>query len=361
MKAAVLNSAPGQLDIQDVDIDEPRAREVLIKTAAAGLCHSDLHFMEALYPHAMPVIMGHESSGVVEAVGSMVTHVKPGDHVITCLSAFCGYCEQCLSGHMSLCENKNTHLIRQDGEPHRLSRDGEKVNQFLHMSSFAEYMLIHEHALVKIREDMPLDKASLIGCGVTTGLGAVFRTAKVEPGSTVAVIGCGGIGLSAIQGARIAGANKIIAIDMVGAKLELAQELGATHVVNASDGDPVAEVKDISEGGVHNSFEAVGLKVTAEQSFKMLRSGGQATVIGMIPVGTMIEVHGPELLYEKKLTGSNMGSNQFRTDMPRYIDMYLDGRLNLDALMAKSITLDQINEGFAEMKTGAETRNIIRF
>ncbi len=361
MKAAVLNSAPGQLEIEDVDIGEPGPREVLIKTAAAGLCHSDLHFMEAKYPHPLPVLLGHESSGVVEAVGSMVDYVKPGDHVITCLSAFCGYCEQCLSGHMSLCDNKNTHLVRGPDEPPRLSQNGEVVHQFLHMSSFAEYMLVHEHALVKIRQDMPLDKASLIGCGVTTGLGAVFRTAKVEPGSTVAVIGCGGIGLSAIQGARIAGANKIIAVDMVGAKLELAEDLGATHVVNASDGDPVAEVSDISEGGVHNSFEAVGMKVTAEQSFKMLRSGGQATVIGLIPVGTMIEIHGPELVYEKKLTGSNMGSNQFRTDMPRFIDMYLDGRLNLDAMLEKVISLEDINEGFEEMKTGAHTRSVIEF
>lgn len=361
MKAAVLNSAPGHLDIEDVDIDEPGPLEVLIKTAAAGLCHSDLHFMEGLYPHPMPVLMGHESSGVVEAVGSMVSHVKPGDHVITCLSAFCGHCEQCLSGHMSLCEKKHTHLVRAKDDKPRLSRGGEQINQFMHMSSFAEYMLVHENALVKIREDMPLDKASLIGCGVTTGLGAVFRTAKVQPGTSVAVIGCGGIGLAAIQGARIAGANKIIAVDMIGAKLEIAQELGATHVVNAADGDPVAQVKEISEGGVHNSIEAVGMKVTAEQSFKMLRSGGQATVIGLIPVGTMVEIHGADLVNEKKLTGSNMGSNQFRTDMPRYIDMYLDGRLNLDAMVAKTIKLDQINQGFEEMKTGTETRNIIIF
>ncbi len=361
MKAAVLNSAPGLLEIEDVDIGEPGPREVLVKTSAAGLCHSDLHFMEATYPHDLPVLLGHESAGVVESVGSMVSYVKPGDHVITCLSAFCGYCEQCLSGHPSLCSNKNTDLVRGPEESPRLSRNGKEMHQFMHLSSFAEYMLIHEHALVKIREDMPLDKAALIGCAITTGLGAVFRTAKVEPGSTVAVIGCGGIGLSAIQGARIAGANKIIAVDMVGAKLELAQELGATHMVNPKDGDPVKQVMEITEGGVHNSFEAVGLKVTAEQSFKMLRSGGQATVIGLIPVGTMVEIHGADLIMERTLTGSNMGSNQFRTDMPRIIDMYLDGRLNLDAMVAKTITLEQINEGFEELKTGAQTRSVIRF
>jgi S-(hydroxymethyl)glutathione dehydrogenase/alcohol dehydrogenase len=363
VKAAVLNAIPGQLEIEEVSIDSPGPREVLIRTAAAGLCHSDLHFMEGKYPHPCPVVLGHESAGVVEEVGSAVSYVEPGDHVITCLSAFCGYCEQCIGGHLSLCENKATELVRGPDEPSRLSRgDGEPVSSFLHLSSFAEQMLVHEHALVKITPEMPLDKAALIGCGVTTGLGAVFRTAKVEPGSTVAVIGCGGIGLAAIQGARITGANKVIAIDMVPSKLELAQSMGATHVVNAADGDPVEQVKELTNGsGVHNSFEAVGMKETAEQAFKMLRSGGQATVIGMIPVGTKVEVHGPELLSEKTLTGSNMGSNQFRTDMPRFVDMYLDGRLLLDEMVSKTIDLEDINAGFEDMKSGTVARSVITF
>ena len=182
MKAAVLNSIPGQLDIEEIDIGEPGPREVLIRTAAAGLCHSDLHFMEGKYPFPCPAVLGHESAGVVEAVGSMVHYVQPGDHVITCLSAFCGHCSQCTDGHLSLCENKGTELVRQPGEPPRLSRPGgETVNQYLHLSSFAEQMLIHEQALVKIDRGMPLDKAALIGCGVTTGLGAVFRTAVLPP------------------------------------------------------------------------------------------------------------------------------------------------------------------------------------
>ena len=363
MKAAVLNSIPGQLDIEEINIDSPGPREVLIETKAAGLCHSDLHFMEGLYPHPCPAVLGHESAGVVQEVGSDVHYVKPGDHVITCLSAFCGHCSQCISGHLSLCENKGTELVRGADKPSRLSRpDGEAVNSFLHLSSFAEQMLVHEHALVKIREEMPLDKAALIGCGVTTGLGAVFRTAKVDPGSTVAVIGCGGIGLSAIQGGRIAGANKVIAVDMNASKLELAESLGATHTVNASDGDPVEQIKELTDGdGVHFSFEAVGLKQTAEQSFNMLRNGGQATVIGMIPVGTKVELHGVDFLYEKTLTGSNMGSNQFRTDMPRFVEMYLDGRLKLDEMVSKTIDLEQINEGFAEMKTGNVARSVITF
>ncbi len=362
MRAAVLNSIPGRLDIEDVEIGEPGPREVLVRTVAAGLCHSDLHFMEGKYHFPCPAVLGHESAGVVEAVGSMVHYVQPGDHVITCLSAFCGHCSQCTDGHLTLCENKATELVRQPGEPPRLSRaDGEVVNQYLHLSSFAEFMLIHEQALVKIDPDMPFDKAALIGCGVTTGLGAVFRTARVAPGETVSVIGCGGIGLSAIQGARIAGANKIIAVDTNPSKLELAQQLGATHVVDAASDDPVAAVKALTGGGVHHSFEAVGMKVTAEQAFEMLRSGGQATVIGMIPVGTRIEIHGPELLSEKTLTGSNMGSNQFRTDMPRYVDMYLDGRLHLDEMVSKTITLEQINDGFDDMKAGNVARSVILF
>ncbi|MCL4111937.1 UNVERIFIED_CONTAM: hypothetical protein GTU68_043047 [Idotea baltica] len=229
------------------------------------------------------------------------------------------------------------------------------------MSSFAEKMLVHEQALVKIDKDMPLDKAALIGCGVTTGLGAVFRTAKVAAGESVCVVGAGGIGLAAIQGARISGANKIIAVDMVESKLELAQAMGATHVVNASEVDAVEAVKEITGGGVHHSFEAVGMKVTAEQCFSMLRNGGQATVIGMIPVGTKIEVHGPELLYEKKLTGSNMGSNQFRTDMPRFVDMYIDGRLKLDEMVSNTISLEEINDGFDAMKSGSVARSVVVF
>jgi S-(hydroxymethyl)glutathione dehydrogenase/alcohol dehydrogenase len=362
VKAAVLNSIPGRLEIEEVDIGEPGPREVLVRTAAAGVCHSDLHFMEGKYTFPCPAVLGHESAGVVEAVGSMVQYVEPGDHVITCLSAFCGHCSQCTDGHLTLCENKNTELIRRPGESPRLSRnDGEVVNQFIHLSSFAEKMLIHEQALVKIDRDMPLDRAALIGCGVTTGLGAVFRTAKVAPGETVAVIGCGGIGLAAIQGARIAGANKIIAVDMLESKLELAQAMGATHVVNASEADAVEAVKEITGGGVHHSFEAVGMKVTAEQCFGMLRPGGQATVIGMIPVGTKIEVHGPDLLSEKTLTGSNMGSNQFRTDMPRFVDMYIDGRLKLDEMVSNTISLEEINEGFDAMKSGSVARSVIVF
>ncbi len=359
MKAAVLREVHQPLEIEDIEIDGPTASEVLIRTAAAGVCHSDLHFVEGLYPTRMPIVMGHESAGVVEAVGSQVTYVQPGDHVITCLSVFCGRCEHCLSGYPSRCGGAETD--RTEGEAPRLYRGSEEVYQFAHLSSFAENMLIHENALVKIREDMPLDKAALIGCGVMTGVGAVFRTAQVEPGSTVVVIGCGGVGLSAINGAEMAGASRVIAVDLVPSKLELAKKFGATDTVNPADGDPVKQVRNLTDGGANYTFEAVGLKQTAEQAWKMLRSGGTATVIGMIPVGTMVEIHGPEFLTEKKIQGSNMGSNRFRFDMPRFVDFYLAGKLKLDDLLSSHIVLEQVNEAFVTMKTGEVARQVIRF
>jgi S-(hydroxymethyl)glutathione dehydrogenase/alcohol dehydrogenase len=361
MKAAVLETCPGELQIQDVRIDKPRKREVLVRIAAAGLCHSDLHFMEAKYPTPCPSVLGHESAGVVEAVGEDVTYLKPGDHVISCLSVYCGSCQYCLTGRTYLCQNK-VATARPAADAPRLTREnGDTVNQFLHLSSFAEQILVHEHALVKIDPDMPLDRAALIGCGVTTGLGAVFNTTKVPAGSTVAVIGCGGIGLSAVQGARLAGAGRIIAIDMNAAKLEMAQDFGATDVIDASKGDPVQMVRELTKGGVEFSFEAIGLKTAAEQAFRMIGPGGTATIIGMIPVGQNLELHGPDFLQEKKIQGSLMGSNRFRVDMPRYVDMYLQGRLKLDELVSARIPLEQINEGFAAMKTGNVARSVIVF
>jgi S-(hydroxymethyl)glutathione dehydrogenase/alcohol dehydrogenase len=347
------------LVIEDISISKPGPREVLIRTAAAGVCHSDLHFIEGSYPGQSPMVLGHESSGVVEAVGSDVTYVQPGDHVITCLSVFCGHCESCLTGHMSLCVNPETK--RDADEEPRLSQGGSTIHQFANLSSFAEQMLIHEHALVKIDRDMPLDRAALIGCGVTTGVGAVFHTAKVEPGSTVAVIGCGGVGLSCINGAALAGAGKIIAVDMIDSKLEMAKTFGATHTVNGKNGDSVEQVLELTGGGVHYSFEAIGLKQTAEDAFRMLRAGGAATIIGMIPVGVKVELMGSDFLREKKMQGSFMGSNRFRVDMPRFIDFYLQGKLHLDEMISKRISLSEINTAFEDIKTGSVARSVIVF
>lgn len=359
MKAAVLREVRTPLQIEDVEIGKPGPHEVLIRTAAAGVCHSDLHFIEGSYPYPLPAVLGHESAGIVEQVGSEVRTVKPGDHVITCLSAFCGHCEYCLTGHMSLCQSPETK--RESSEPPRLSSEKGDMQQFLNLSSFAEQILTHEHACVAIRNDMPLDRAALIGCGVLTGTSAVFHTAKVRPGETVAVIGCGGVGLAAINGAAIAGAGRIIAVDMSKSKDNMARHFGATDFVCAAEGDPVKEILELTKGGVQHAFEAVGLKKTTEQAFGMLRRGGTAYVIGMIPIGQSIEIPGYAFLGEKKLVGSLMGSNHFPIDMPRLVDMYLAGKLKLDDMISRRIKLEEVNDAFEEMKGGQLARSVIVF
>jgi S-(hydroxymethyl)glutathione dehydrogenase/alcohol dehydrogenase len=359
MKAAVMHAAHTPLTIEEVSVAKPKRHEVIVRTAFAGLCHSDLHFMEGLYPCPTPIILGHESAGVVEEVGDDVGYLKPGDHVISCLSVFCGTCEYCTTGHPNLCSNTEVKLA--PGAARRYSWKGEVVNQFAQLSSYAEQMLVHENALVKIDPDIPLDRAALVGCGVTTGVGAVFNAAKVEPGSTVAVIGCGGVGLATVNGAALAGASRVIAIDTVATKLDKAREMGATDVINASNADPVEQVIEMTGGGVHYSFEALGTKSTAEQSFRMLRRGGLATIIGMIPFGTNIELHGADFLLDRKIQGTSMGGNRFRVDMPRLLTLWRQGKLKLDSMITGHIKLDQINEGFAAMKTGTPVRNLIKF
>jgi S-(hydroxymethyl)glutathione dehydrogenase / alcohol dehydrogenase len=359
MKAAVLHAANQPLTIEEVSLVNPGPREVLLRTAFAGLCHSDLHFIDGLYPHPTPCVLGHESAGIVEAVGDGVTYVKPGDHVITCLSVFCGTCPQCLTGHPNLCENTEVKLP--PGAARRMTWNGALLNQAFNLSSFAEQMLVHENATVKIGDDIPLDRAALVGCGVMTGVGAVFNAAKVEPGATVAVIGCGGVGLSAVNGAALAGAERIIAIDTLASKLELARELGATDTLNASNIDAVAAIREMTQGGVHYSFEALGTKATAEQAFRMLRPGGTATIIGMVPYGVNIELHGFDFLRDRKLQGTSMGGNRFRVDMPRLLSLWRQGRLKLDHLISGKLKLSEINNGFAALKSGAPVRQLIDF
>jgi S-(hydroxymethyl)glutathione dehydrogenase/alcohol dehydrogenase len=362
MKAAVLNQQPGALEIEELRVDKPGPGEVLVRTVGAGLCHSDLHFMEGLFALRVPAVLGHESAGVVEAVGDGVTYVKPGDHIVCCLSIFCGQCRQCLSGAPNRCTN-GAAVGRPRGADPRLSReDGTPIGQFARLGGFAEQMLIHEHGVVKVDNDLPLETVALVGCGVLTGTGAVFRTARVEAGSRVLVIGAGGIGLGAIQAARIAGAGQVIVVDVSDDKLETAQQLGATATVNASSVDNVIDaVRELSGGGVDYSFEAIGKKATAEQAFGALDLGGTATLIGMVPDGQPLEIKGMDLLGERKLQGSMMGSNQFRTDIPRLLAMYQDGRLDLDSMVSKTLTLEQVNEGYDLMKQGAVTRSVISF
>jgi S-(hydroxymethyl)glutathione dehydrogenase/alcohol dehydrogenase len=359
MKAAVLREVGKPLEIEEVQIDKPGPHEVLIRTAAAGVCHSDLHFVEGAYPTPLPTVLGHESAGVVEAVGSEVRTVKPGDHVITCLNAYCGHCEHCLTGRLSLCASDETS--RAADAPARLRQAERPLPQYLNLSSFAEQILTHEHAVVAIRKDMPLDRAAVIGCAVVTGFGAVARTAGVRPGETVVIVGCGGVGLSAVNAAYVAGASRIIAIDAQPAKEHLAKAFGATDFVCAAETNPVKAVRELTGGGVQHALECIGLPKTAEQAFAMLGRGGTATIVGMIPVGQMVQIPGAALLHERKLQGCFLGSSRFPVDMPRLVDLYMQGRLELDALISRRIRLEQVNEAFAEMKTGAIARSVIIF
>jgi S-(hydroxymethyl)glutathione dehydrogenase/alcohol dehydrogenase len=360
MRAAVQFEVPGQLEIVDLVVDDPGPREVLIQVAASGLCHSDLHFLEGKYHTDLPCVLGHEAAGVVLDVGQDVTYLKPGDHVITCLSSFCGTCKFCVTGRPYLCNRQG--LERSPGERPRLSYDGARVNQFARLGAFAEQMLVHENSTVVVSKEMPLDRAALVGCAVTTGVGAVVNTARIPLGATVAVIGCGGIGLNVVQGAAMAGAGAVIAIDKVAWKLDLARQYGSTEVVDASEEDAVEAVLQLVPGGVDFAFEAIGLKVAAEQAFQMLGKGGTAVVVGMIPEGQMIEINGELLMGDgKSLLGSNMGSNRFRVDIPRYVDAYLAGKLKLDELVSRKIALDEVNEGYAALNRGEVARSVIVF
>jgi S-(hydroxymethyl)glutathione dehydrogenase/alcohol dehydrogenase len=359
MKAAVFHKPGSPLTIEQVSIGKPGPREVLVRTVAVGMCHSDLHFVDGLYPFPAPVVLGHEAAGIVEAVGCDVHTVKPGDHVVTCLSAFCGHCAHCVTGRLSLCVSPETK--RGPDEAPRLSLAHKPMVQFVNLSAYAEQMLVHENALVAINRDMPLDRAALLGCAVTTGTGAVFNTAKVRPGDTVVVIGCGGIGLSAVNGAALAGASRIIAVDMLDSKLELARTFGATDRVNPKHGDPVQQVLELTRGGVQHAFECIGLKQTAEQAFGMLARGGTATIIGMLKPGTRLDIDPYALLHERRIQGSFMGSNRFPVDLPNLVNFYMQGRLKLDQLISQRIRLEQINEGFDELRRGELARSVIVF
>ena len=359
MKAAVLHEAKTPLVVEDVTVDKPGAHEVLIRTAACGVCRSDLHFVDGLYPHPLPGIPGHEAAGVVEAVGSEVSTVKVGDHVVTCLSVFCGHCEYCVTGRMSLCIDRSVKRPR--GAAPRLMLGDRPIAQMLDLSAYAEQMLVHEHACVAIDRDMPLDRAALIGCAVTTGAGAVFNAAKLVPGETVCVVGCGGIGLAAVNAARIAGAGKIIAIDPVAQKRAMAQKLGATHVVDAGSATAADEVVEISRGGVHHAIEAVGRPQSAATAVKVLRRGGTATILGMMPPGETVGLSAMDLLADKKVQGALMGRNHFPVDIPRLVDFYQRGLLDLDTMVADRLPLDRINDAFDELRRGDIARSVIVF
>jgi S-(hydroxymethyl)glutathione dehydrogenase/alcohol dehydrogenase len=362
MKAAVCRKAHEPVTIETVEIDKPLGREVLVRTAATGVCHSDLHVIEGQSRFSLerPIVLGHEGAGVVEAVGHEVTTVRPGDHVVACLSGFCGSCEQCLGGHPNLCVAGT--VTRPASAPPRLSQQGQSVQQFIGISSYAERMLLHENSIVKIDADLPLDRAALVGCGVLTGVGAALRTSGLEAGQTVAVFGCGGVGLSIVQGARIGGARQIIAIDVFDSKLEIAKRVGATHTVNSATDDPVKAVRALTRGaGVDHAFEAVGNATLVRQAIESLAIRGTATIVGVLPPDATIEFPWMAIRPECRVQTSRMGSNRFRVDIPRYLEFYRQGRLMLDEMVSRRGRLEDLNDAFRAMKAGEVARTVLTF
>jgi S-(hydroxymethyl)glutathione dehydrogenase/alcohol dehydrogenase len=360
IRAAVFRKAYEPVSIETVEIDAPQPGEVLVRTVASGVCHSDLHYVDGendIGPMGGPdgTVLGHEGAGIVEAVGENVTYVRPGDHVVACVSMFCGTCDQCLGGNPARCRTSFRDFRRD-----RLKQDGRAIVPFVGLGTYAEKMLLAESNLVKIPHDVPLDSAALLGCGVTTGFGAALNTAQVRPGSRVAVFGCGGVGLSIVQGAHLAGANVIIAVDQFASKREMALAANATHFVDASSTDAVAAIRDIA-GGVDYAFEAVGLPVLVRRCVESLDTGGMAVVVGVQPTGSVYEIPTAALGGEKSLKTCTMGSNRFRVDIPKWLDFYRQGRLRLDEMVSARRPLGDLNEAFRSMRAGEVARNVLVF
>ena len=358
MRAAVFHGPHQDLTIEEVEVDEPAEREVLVRTAATGVCHSDLHFVEGAIRWPTPAVLGHEGAGVVEAVGASVDYVRPGDHVIVTGVVFCGSCDECLDGFPSRCLKRPR---RPREAPPRLHQDGTPVSQLTNVASFAELMLVPENGVVRIEDDIPLDAACLVGCGVITGLGAVFHAAKLRPGQSAAVFGVGGVGLSVVQGARIAGARTIVAVDLVQSKLEVAREFGATHTIDASKEEEPGQAVQALTGGVNHAFEAIGLPATAREALLALRPGGTATIIGAFPRDAVLELPARLLTGDRVIQGVTMGRTRSRVDIPRYVDLYRQGRLKLDELISRRGRLEDINDAFAAMKAGRVSRSVLEF
>jgi S-(hydroxymethyl)glutathione dehydrogenase/alcohol dehydrogenase len=359
-QAAILHEANTPFEIRTIGIDKPDPHELLIRVAASGLCHSDWHFVSGdLPPAGLPIVLGHEVAGIVEAVGSEVRSVAVGDHVVSCSLRFCGHCDPCVSGRTHICADKPQ---RGSGQPSRLTLDGKPLAQGGGMlGGFAEQMLVHENAVVRIDCTMPLDRAALLGCGVLTGVGAVFNASIVTPESKVVVIGCGGVGLNVIQAARIAGAAQIVAVDLMEEKRAMAMAFGATHAVPGGP-DAVEAVRDLTGGGAHFAFEVIGRPETIADGVRMMAPSGLMTIVGATPANATIPLPGIGMVFnEWRVQGTFFGGAAFTRDIPRIVSMYLDGRFNLDGLVSERITLDQINDGFRHMLAGRHARSVITF
>jgi S-(hydroxymethyl)glutathione dehydrogenase/alcohol dehydrogenase len=361
MRAAILHDGIDDLVIDEIEHDTPGPHEVLIRTEACGLCHSDLHCIDGTLVRPRPQLLGHEAAGVVEAVGAAVQSIGVGDHVVTCLLAGCGACAPCHRGDPGQCRNPEA-IRRSAGDPPRLAtRDGTAVTAMGGVGGLAERVLMDERGVIAIPGDVPVELAAILGCAVVTGLGAVFHVAHVEPADSVAVIGCGGVGLNVIQGARIAGASRIVAIDANPQKLPLASRLGATDLVDASAVDPVEAVRGLTGVGVDHAFEVVGRPATAALAMDMAAPGRSAYVVGVMSDDAEVTVAATHLRRGKSLRGVFMGGGQPKVDIPRYVELWRRGVLDLESMVSRTLTLDEVNDGFRALAAGEVARAVVRF
>ena len=363
MKAAVLYEANTPLQVVDVQQQGPRAGEARVRVMAAGICHSDWHIMNGDWPLPLPMVLGHEAAGVVDEVGPGVSHVRAGDHIIFSFRPHCGRCLYCSIGRSILCDgHQSVRWAMLDGTC-RLARDGKDIFQMARIGTFSEYVVCPAEMLIPIRKEMPWPQAALLGCCVPTGVGAVTRCANVEAGASVVVIGCGGVGLNVVQGARLAGAGLIIACDLLDTKLAFAREFGATHTLNASRDKVADQVRAWTGGrGADYAFDAIGGEATTLQILDAIRPGGTAVIVGMAAMSVRAPITPYAMaLQEKTLKGTMYGSVRPNLDFPKLVDLYLDGRLKIDQLISRTWTLTEINEGFASMRSGQVARGVVVF
>ena len=364
VRAAVVREID-QLTIETVELAAPQANEVLVRIQAAGVCHSDLHTYKGELRTVPPVVLGHEGAGIVAAVGPGVTDLAPGDHVLVNWLPSCLHCPTCLAGRPTLCERfpaTTFQSLMPDGTSRIRTLDGLVLKPYLSSATMADHAVIHRDGIVPVPAGVPFDVAAVIGCAVLTGIGAVLNTAQVEPGASAAVIGCGGVGLSAIQGCKLAGCSPIIAVDVIESKLAFARELGATHTINAATTDPVRAAREVTRLGPDYAFDSVGATATINQALQMVRPGGTATVMGLH--GTKVEAAiSPAVLIlaNKRLLGCFAGSSRPLVDLPKLLDLYLAGRLDLDKLISKHYALDELPQAFDDMTSGAVARGVITF
>jgi S-(hydroxymethyl)glutathione dehydrogenase/alcohol dehydrogenase len=359
MKAAVVNAFGAGFNQEEVEISDPVGQEVLVEVRASGLCHTDLTLSRNNLGWPIPAVFGHELAGVVTAIGPDVTDFTIGDHVVGCLIQHCGRCPNCLASKPFQCRNPGASL-RPSAEGSRLQRRGEPLNQGFGLGGFAEQALVHQNQLVTVPASVPFPQAALLGCGVVTGAGAVINSAQVQAGDSVVIIGAGGVGLNAVSGAQIAGATRIVAIDVQDGKLEKAQTFGATDVINSTALDPVAAVLELTEGGADHVFDFVGIQSVTEQALAMLSVGGGLYLVGMELAGTQFNVDiFSTVSRQRKIQGVRMGSSNFKHDIPMFADLYLQGRMNLDDLVSRQISLDEIDAGYESLKDSTTVRVVV--